>query len=488
MSDPLSIILRRSDAREPRFAGDEVATWPYGAAERLTACGLVREVENATSVVCDACADRHVEEVVLIKSARASSPRFYIHCPENGRVLVPNDRLRQWEIDFTGLAGAVARSMDLAGKTEEVVPGRIWSLGKTTLAAQSRELFLARGLTWEDAREIHGKSTRLHAARSALVFVAGEVPPNAIWNGDAPPVVAVKTVAGINATGLTVDRIHLESLLSTGRKKVPVAPMKAFPTPAGTIWGDVRVIVTETELSITAKGKTRQYTFQEAEFEEKRRKNAPNRLWRLLSLFAMHGGVLPSRAVEVKVRTKLKQYVCELRGRFRALIPGIEDNMITHDKEEETYTTAFRISSEEALRFPTRDGATWKNVTISANGPTGIRICVAASERFATPGYADENDASTHRWEAAEREGTVERNYDLRMLKLADDQDRPNRAGQALLAVLFGKGTVKRKAEDKGMNELCGVLTKLMDVDGSPFDFTVLGEKWVARFDVGSSL
>ena len=44
---------------------------------------------------------------------------------------------------------------------------------------------------------------------------------------------------------------------------------------------------------------------------------------------------------------------------------------------------------------------------------------------------------------------TVERTYDLRMLGLVDDRDRPNRAGQALLSVLSGKGTVKSKEKDK---------------------------------------
>lgn len=110
--------------------------------------------------------------------------------------------------------------------------------------------------------QVVGKSTRLHAARSALVFVAGEVPSETIWNGDVPPVVAIKTVASIHAAGLMVDRVHLESLLSAGRKKTPPSPIETFPTPAGTIWHDVRMVVTETELSITAKGKTRQYTFQ----------------------------------------------------------------------------------------------------------------------------------------------------------------------------------------------------------------------------------
>ena len=125
------------------------------------------------------------------------------------------------------------------------------------------------------------------------------------------------------------------------------------------------------------------------------------------------------------------------------------------------------------------------DVAIAKHGNASIRITVTTTERLATSGYTDEDGNSTHRWEGAEREGSVERTYDLRTLGLADDRDRPNRAGQALLSVLSGKGTVKSKEKDKGMAELCGVLTRLMGITESPFDFTPLSEKWVAKFDAG---
>lgn len=148
MSDPLVVIWERADAKEPRFSGDDVAAWSDGLVERFTDVGLVHQIENATSVVCDACADRHVEDVTFIENPRRSSVRAYIHCPEHGRVRVPFDRLRQWEVDFGGIANAIAQALELAGEVEEIVPARVWFLGKATIAAKSREVFLARGLTW----------------------------------------------------------------------------------------------------------------------------------------------------------------------------------------------------------------------------------------------------------------------------------------------------------------------------------------------------
>lgn len=483
MPDLLSLIWERADAREPRFSADETRAWPGGAADRLVASGLIRQVENAASVPCDACADRHVEEVTFIESPRGSATRAYIPCEENGRVHVSLARLKQWEVDFNGLASAIAKALELAGNIEEVAPGRVWFLGKATIAARSREVFLARGLAWEDARGVLGGSTRLNGASPALVLVAGQPPPMGVWNGDAPSVVALKTVTALEKVGLSVDRDHLESLLSTGRKKAPAAPLVSFPTPAGTAWSDVRLILTENELRIEAKGKGKNYTFQEAGFEERRKKGVPNRLWGLLKMFAMHGGILPFKAVKEKDRTNLKQYVSDLRQRLAALLPGIEGESISYDHDGKSYKTAFRISCEDTLQFPTPSGVSWTDVSIARHGDTGIRVAVTSTEKFGASGYADKDDESTHQREAAERESAVDRTYDFRMLGLADDRDRPNRAGQALLAVLSGKGTVNRKENDKGMAEICGVLSKLMGLDGSPFEFTPLGEKWVALFD-----
>ncbi|MCD6404317.1 MAG: hypothetical protein J7M19_00660, partial [Planctomycetes bacterium] len=276
---------------------------------------------------------------------------------------------------------------------------------------------------------------------------------------------------------------HLESLLSIGRKKTPPTPLVSFPTPTGTTWADVRFVVADTTLRIDAKGKRKDYTFQEAGFEERRKKNAPDRLWALLKVFATHGGILPFKAANVETRNNLKQYVSDLRKRLAALLPGIEGQSILYDKDEKSYKTTFRISSEEVLHFPTPSGASWTDVSIATHGDTGVRVVVTATEKFAVSSYADDSDESSHQWEAAEREGTVERTYDLRMLSLADDQERPNHAGQALLAVLAGRGAVERKANDKGMLELCGVLSKLLGIDGSPFDFVEIDEKWVAFFD-----
>lgn len=484
--DPLGLVWARADASEARITADEVALWPEGHEQILTGGGLISRAENATTVICDACPDAHVEEVTLIKSPEQSDVRAYIQCPQAGRVRVPLERLKEWKVDYTGIAGAVAHALELAGAVDEIIAGRVWSLGKATVAGRSRECFLARGLTWTDARSVISSCARLNAAGSPIVFVAGEVPCDEIWSGDAIPVVALGRIVTWNGSGLSIDRQLLEGIVSTGRRKAPVVPLVSFPALAGTTWGEVRFIVTDATMRIDAKGKRKVYTLSEAGFEDRRQKNTPDRLWVLLRTFAEHGGVLPTGVVQGKDRANLKQDVSDLRQRVSALVPGIDGDPIAYEKTGQCYRTAFKIASDEVPQFPTPAGASWTDVSIRIEGPTTVRVSMPSTERFSTRSYTEDEarGGNVPQQEVGERPGTIARAYELRALKLADDANKPNRAGEALLAVVTGNGVVSRKADDKGMLELGGVLTKLTGIDGSPFEFASFEKKWVAVFEV----
>ena len=271
--DPLAAVWERADAAEPRFSGDEVASWPAGLERRLVGAGLIRRDDNAETVVCDACDDGHVAEVVSMVSPPGSKPRGYIWCPEAGRVAVPPERLMQWVVDFAGLAGAVATALDLAGIMEEVVPVRIWYLGKATIAGRSREVFFGRGLEWADASDTVSRCERLNASRGRLMFVPGAQPPERVWGDDRPPVVTLKTVANLGSDGrVTLDRDHLESVLTEGRRLTRIVPRKSFPTPTGARWRDIMLTVTDTHVIVEARRKSRRYSFAEAGFADDRKK------------------------------------------------------------------------------------------------------------------------------------------------------------------------------------------------------------------------
>ena len=236
-------------------------------------------------------------------------------------------------------------------------------------------------------------------------------------------------------------------------------------------------------LAVEVKRRRRNFTFVAAGFEEKRTGGVPDAMWTLLKVFAMRGGVIPYDGTDLdhNTRTNLKQYVAQLRRRLRALIPDIGGDPIPYDNDERGYRTAFQIASQDSVLFPMPEGTAWPNVTITLTRGGAIRISVPTTTRYAASTYAKEPSGDVHRWELAERESELAREYDLRMLGLADDNGRHDPRGAVLLEVLRATGVVSRPSDDSAMLGLCGVLTNMIEgIDGSPFDF--VSEKWIALF------
>jgi hypothetical protein len=334
-----------------------------------------------------------------------------------------------------------------------------------------------------------GGCERLNAARVALVFVPGAEPQAEIWKGGPPSVVSMKIVAGLGSDGqLELDRNHLESILSEGRRKAPIKAQKSFPTPAGVGWRDVTLSVTDTHVTVEAKRRSVEFSFDEAGFEERRKGQVPDAIWGLLKVFSMRGGMIPvsDALLSRRTRTNLRQYVTELRRRLHALIPGIDDDPIPHERDERSYRTAFRITSQEIIRFPTPVGTSWAQVSIMLRGNDSVYIAVPEVERYAGSTYVEEQGNEMHKWEAAEREAKLERRYDLRTLGLADENGQLDGRGTALVEVLRGEGVVKHPADNKSMLDLGGFLTKVMGIKNPPFDFAPNDGKWVAKFDASS--
>ena len=280
-------------------------------------------------------------------------------------------------------------------------------------------------------------------------------------------------------------------VLDDGRDGTPAKAQESFPTPPGTQWQDVMVWVADHTITIEARHLKRDFTFDVAGFEEERKRGVPDRIWTLLKGFAMCGGVIPFNGPDLPhpTRTYLKQYVSVLRQRLRDLIPGIDGNPVPHIKDERCYKMLLKIASSEGIAFPVPDGAQWPNVTIACVRSGAIRVSIPTTERYAADTYAEEPSGDIHRFESAERESRLERDYDLRMLELADKNRRPNAAGEALIEVLRADGVVSRPADDNAMLHLCGVLSELMaGISGSPFRFAPSSEKWIALFQTSCEL
>jgi hypothetical protein len=488
VSDPFRLLLGRADDRVALYANDEVARWAPGVFEAFVSAGLLRAAANAAAVVCDACAGDHVEEVVFVQSPPGTPLRAYVWCPEAGRVTVPLERLRCWEVDLRCLARLLAEALDTAGGTEEVVTSRVWLLGKATLGGRACDIFFCRGLTWADGGDVVGRAAQLQASVRPVVLVPGDPPDCGIWAGDVPSVLPLTAVASWDGARLLVDRAPMEQAVARGKKSAPPA-LSAFPTPRGAAWEAVRIVVGEHHLRVEVLGKRKQFTFREAGFEERRRGNTPDRLWQLLRLLALHGGVLPLHNPKYRGQRggSLKQDMSQLGRRLSALLlidgPPFKDSRVV-----KRYETRFRIAAEEGLRFPTPEGLNWDGVSVVEVRP-GVIVVRADMGRACGIYTAPDAEAGTPgRWEAAVQATTLEREYDLRSLGLADEDGRPTPAGDALIAVLRGDGKVERNGRDKPMLALGDLLTKLMQIDNSPFQFSQSQQKWSALFEASSKV
>jgi len=108
-------VIDRGKSDQPFFAADEVGCWSEGLLQQLLETEVLTPGPNAKSISCNACRDDHFEDVQFLKSPSGSGLRAYIPCPESGRVQVPLERLKRWQVN---LAKAIAFARGNGGRTD----------------------------------------------------------------------------------------------------------------------------------------------------------------------------------------------------------------------------------------------------------------------------------------------------------------------------------------------------------------------------------
>ncbi len=485
---PFEDLLRRVDLDEPLVSADERLAMDGAAWDLLLAPALVRDAGSASVVRCDDCYDRHEEEVLWLREVPGDAPLPFIECADVGLVPVAPERLPQWVVDVHALSEGLAAALSCAGRVEELVPGRLWLLGRTVVAGRPREVFLGRRLGAADGGAVVGSCARLQRAVNPVVLVAGDPPPAETWRGDSPPVLSIASFVTLADGNLVADRAFLAAAVLGAHGAGPSTPEAAsFPTPEGATWDEVRLVVREHDVEVTACGRTVRYGFAEAGFEDRRKGGVPDHVWRLLRLLALRGGVLPFDAPDLarRDRDNLKNLVSVLRRRLRALLQ-LPDDPFRPTRRSRRYEARFLVSTSDTILLPTPPGTRWEGVSIEEVAPDRVRFSFEATARTVTHGAGEDGSA----WEAAERGAAVSREYDLVTLGLAERDGRPNAEGLALLAVLRGGGTVTRPADDPALLSLGGRLSRMAQLAdaGPPFAWSERTGRWTARFDASSAL
>lgn len=226
MVDGMQVLWACFDTPAPIFPDAEVRSWPSEVREMVIRHGLIAEAGCLDRIACPDCPDGHVEEVIERRGADGRL-RYYIPCPHSLRVEIPPAALRRRTLNVEKTVAAVASAMSMRGRPLAIVPGRLWRLGKTQWQGVSREVLLARGLAWADARAI---ARRIGTGGRPIVMVGDQAPPADLWPGRVPAVLLLSRVALPGATGIEADATHMMMLVKDAdaaaedASLLPVAP------------------------------------------------------------------------------------------------------------------------------------------------------------------------------------------------------------------------------------------------------------------------
>lgn len=469
-------LFSRIESSDPTFDADAVARWPAGWLDRLTGLGLLAKTTPAESVRCDACGHDHVESVLWI-DVPGLPRRAFVPCPEYRSVRVDPARLDRWAVRFDRLAELIADAGGFAGGVTEVVPERVWRLGKTAFGLRSVVAYLIRGSGWADAPDLVTRTPALQTAGTA-VLVPAVHPLRAVWGSEiAPPVAALTDLLELDEAGVRFDRGLLASGFPALERAAANAPTATFSTPTGAEWGDVRLKVGSEHVEITVGKVARRFHFAEVGFADGRTAAKSDRVWALLRLFAARGGTVPSRSGGgAGVPDRIKQTVATLNNRLQTLLQ-LDERPVQHVAKKNEYRARFSIRPAETAQFPMPTTAEWDDLSVAALADGRVEITVDAVE------IGTAFDAEARASHPTASAGTVSRRYSLRELTLADEHDTPTPVGRTLLVLLRHRGRLDKSVRERDKLALRAWLGDFFGLD-EPFRVEPNADLWVAKFAV----
>jgi len=208
MTESLTAILGRFELQHAGpLTAPEARRLGFSTVEYLDQIGVLRACPPAASIRNDECDHGCEMEPELFTHAKTGEQLGIYRClhGECGLVRVSLDDLRQWELDLRGLARAVALAINAGGDVCVDIHDRLVEVGRVVLGETARDVFIARGLNWDDAASVLAGAVRLKAAGSPLVLVLNDLPQQNIWPECAPAVAILDDVMSIDDAGLQVE-------------------------------------------------------------------------------------------------------------------------------------------------------------------------------------------------------------------------------------------------------------------------------------------
>jgi DNA-binding winged helix-turn-helix (wHTH) protein len=211
--EALREVLKRADESAAVILNaDDVASWPDGSLETLTALGLARSHSAAKVTPCPGCEERCLKRVRIV--GHGDETRALIICGRHDDmepIEIELESLRRWMVNVDRFARKLATCLDRRREAEKVEPDRLWWLGEVPVDARRAEVYLARGARREGAAHVFAESRVFRTGSLAVILTLSDGPDEP-FRGTVP-LLAVWRVIILDGKRLRIDTDTIASTI-----------------------------------------------------------------------------------------------------------------------------------------------------------------------------------------------------------------------------------------------------------------------------------
>jgi hypothetical protein len=170
-----------------------------------------------------------LEDFEVYRDGLTGQPRVLVYCATCGPNEVTPESLRRWEVDLPRFLEAVSRAAGVRGRSQELLPRRLWRLGTATWAQRPREVYFGRNL-YGEARD--AAVVKLGRHPKAVLILPTEAAADHWGSATSNLSVALDSTLALDQVCLCFDVPYVESrlidgALCDGRTRTPVVRKRA---------------------------------------------------------------------------------------------------------------------------------------------------------------------------------------------------------------------------------------------------------------------
>lgn len=198
------------------FTNDDLQHWTSNHVDALLSSGILQQGSLAEEIECDGCEKQCITEVDLIQDDNSSLPRAYVYCmgdDEIGRVEVLLGRLKVWDANLKKLVDYLCSALNTTSPPDECLQDRLWWLGGARINHRRADIFLARGSTWSDAKDVFGECSHISGCSNPLILVLSDIPEGKLF-GLSSKVASLNRLLSFDGSSLVLDTAEVSELLN----------------------------------------------------------------------------------------------------------------------------------------------------------------------------------------------------------------------------------------------------------------------------------